>query len=107
MSVVLFVRIQTKLEADELERRLEERRPKFLEVPGLVQKIYGRDPATGDVCGIYFFESKKALAAFRETELAGTIADAYEATEVRREVFDVLYPLRPDAGPLEGPDAHA
>lgn len=99
MSLVLFVRIQSDLPFDELERRVLERKPRFLDVPGLIQKIYGRDPSTGDVCGIYFFESREALAAFRDSELAKTIPDAYEATDVRREVFDVLYPLRPDAGP--------
>lgn len=100
MSVVLFVRIKSDLEFDELERRLLERRPGFLEVPGLVQKIYGHDPATGDACGIYFFESREALAAFRETDLAKTIPDAYEALDVRREVFEVLYALRPEQGPV-------
>lgn len=100
MSVVLFVRVKSDLEPDELERRLRERRPRFREVPGLVQKIYGRDGETGDMCGIYFFESRDALAAFRETELAQTIADAYEATEVRPESYEVLYPLWPERGPL-------
>ena len=100
MSVVLFVRVQSELQFDELERRLLERKPAFSEVPGLVQKIYGRDPATGDACGIYFFESRDALAAFRDTELAKTIPVAYEATDVRREVFEVLFPLRPDVGPV-------
>jgi hypothetical protein len=102
MSVILFVRVKSSLDATELERRLLERRPRFLEVPGLLQKIYGRDSSTGDVCGIYFFESQAALAAFRETELAKTIPSAYEAVDVRREVFDVLYPLRADRGPIAG-----
>jgi hypothetical protein len=101
MSVVLFVRVKSSLDFEELEPRVLERKPRFLEVPGLVQKIYGRDPETGDVCGIYFFENREALAAFRETELAKTIGDAYEAVEVRREVFDVLYPLRPEQGPVK------
>jgi hypothetical protein len=100
MSVVLFVRVGSGLELDELERRVLERRPGFLEVPGLIQKIYGRDPETGDWCGIYFFESRHALAAFRESELAKSIPDAYEATDVRREVFEVVFPLRPDVGPV-------
>lgn len=100
MAAVLFVRIKSRLEAKEFERRLLERRPRFLEVPGLVQKIYGRDSATGDVCGIYFFETQAALAAFRETELAKTIPAAYEAVDVRREVYDVLYPLRIEQGPF-------
>ena len=100
MAAILFVRIKSDLNAEEFEDRLIERRPRFREVPGLVQKIYGRDDATGDVCGIYFFESQEALAAFRETELARTIPTAYEAVDVRREVYDVLYPLWAERGPF-------
>ena len=100
MAAILFVRIKSGLDADEFDRRLLERRPRFREVPGLVQKLYGRDEATGDACGIYFFDSAEALAAFRETELARTIPEAYEAVEVRRETFDLLYPLWPERGPF-------
>ena len=100
MATILYVRIKSDLDPEELQRRVDERKPRFLDVPGLIQKIYGRDDATGDVCGIYFFESKEALAAFRDTELAKTIPTAYEATDVRREVYEVLYPLRPERGPL-------
>ena len=107
MAAVLFVRIKSDLEAEEFGRRLLERQPRFREVPGLVQKVYGRDDATGDVCGIYFFESREALAAFRETELARTIPDAYEAVDVRREVYDVLYPLWPERGPFPEMDRAA
>jgi len=65
-----------------------------------VQKIYGRDDATGDVCGIYFFETQEALVAFRETELARTIPTAYQAVDVRPETYEVLYPLWPERGPF-------
>lgn len=107
MAAVLFVRIKSGLDVEELDRRLLERRPRFRDVPGLVQKIYGRDHATGDVCGIYFFETDDALAAFRDTELARTIPDAYEAVDVRREVYDVLYPLWPERGPFADADRTA
>ena len=100
MAAILFVRIKSGLDTEEFDRRLLERRPGFREVPGLIQKVYGRDGATGDVCGIYFFNSDDALAAFRETELARTIPDAYEALDVRREAYDVLYSLWPDRGPF-------
>lgn len=100
MAAILFVRIKSALDPQEFERRLLERRPRFRDVPGLVQKIYGRDEATGDVCGIYFFESQQALAAFRETELAATIPVAYEAVDVRREVYELLYPLWTERGPF-------
>jgi hypothetical protein len=102
MGAVLFVRAKSGLDEKELERRLLERRPRFLEVPGLVQKIYGRDAVTGAVCGIYFFESQSALAAFRETELAKTIPTAYEVVEFRPEVYDFLYSLRPERDPFPG-----
>jgi hypothetical protein len=107
MAAVLFVRIKSDLDVEELDRRLLERRPRFRDVPGLVQKIYGRDHATGDVCGIYFFETDEALAAFRDTELARTIPDAYEAIDVRREAYDVLYPLWPEQGPFADVDSPA
>lgn len=100
MPAVLYVRIKTELDSKELERRLLERRPRFREVAGLIQKIYGRDETTGELCGIYFFEDRKHLAAFRETELAKTIPSAYEAVEVRPEIYEVLYPLYPERGPF-------
>jgi len=100
MAAILFVRIKTDVEFEELERRMLERLPQFREVPGLIQKIYARDVVTGDVCGIYFFEDASALEAFRETELARTIPSAYEATDIQRNIFDVLCPLYPDRGPF-------
>jgi len=100
MATVLFVRLNSGLAPEEMERRLIERRPHFHDVPGLVQKIYGRDESTGAVCGIYFFEDEDALSAFRETELAKTIPTAYEAKEIRGEVYEVLCSLHPDRGPI-------
>lgn len=101
MSLILFVRISSDLSPEELERRVNERKPQFETIPGLIQKIYGRDPATGDGCGIYFFQDQASLEAFKESELAKTIPSAYEATEVRREVFHTMFPLRPGVGPVE------
>jgi hypothetical protein len=100
MAKILFVRIKSDLDFSDLSRRVEERRSRFLEVPGLVQKIYGHNPSTGDACGIYFFEDEASLAAFRDSELAKTIPAAYEAVDVRPEVFDVMFPLHPDRGPV-------
>ncbi len=100
MAAILYVRLKSKLDDEELERRVNERKPQFLEVPGLLQKIYGRDETTGAVCGIYFFESEEALAAYLDTDLAGTIPTAYEVEDVRMEEYHVMFPLRPDRGPV-------
>lgn len=102
MTTILFVRIRSELPFDELERRMIARMPRFRDVPGLTQKFYGRDPASGDVCGIYLFDSAQALADFRDTELAQSIPAAYEATEIRREVFELLCPLFPERGTVAG-----
>ena len=99
MATILYVRIKSDLDHEELKHRKIEHKTRFLDVTSLKQIIYERNEETGDVCGIYFFENKEALAAFRETELAKTIPVAYEATDIRREVYDVLYPLRPEQGP--------
>ncbi len=100
MAHILYVRVRSDLERIEIDRRLLERRPQFLEIPGLLQKVYGRDPETGDVCGIYFFDSTESLMQFKESNLAKSIPQAYEATDVRREVYDVLYSLRPERDPV-------
>lgn len=100
MPYILFVRATSGLDEKELDNRLLERKPKFLEMPGLAQKVYGKDNATGAVCGVYFFESKDALTNFAESELAKTIPSAYETVEIRKEVYEILYPLRPENGPL-------
>ena len=100
MAAILYVRAKSKLDEEELDRRLLERRPRFKDVPGLVQKIYGKDVQTGEVCGIYFFETREDLVAFSQTELAQTIATAYDVSEIRKEVYDMLYPLHPERGPI-------
>ena len=100
MGKILYVRAKSSLSSQELDNRLLERKPRFLEVLGLVQKMYGRDESTREVCGIYFFEDQNALDAFRETELAKTIPSAYEVEQIRIESYDVLYPLHPDRGPI-------
>ncbi len=100
MPVVLLVRIRTELDPEELARRALERRSQYEAVPGLQQKIYVRNDATGEVGGLYFFESREHLAAFRDSDLVRSIPAEYEATSVSPEVLDVLISLRPEAGPF-------
>ncbi|MBY7831465.1 YdhR family protein [Vibrio fluvialis] len=100
MAVILYVRIKSGLDPDELERRALERKPRFKEIPGLIQKVYGREPQTGEVCGIYFFKDLPSMQAFKETELAKTIPSAYEALDVRREVYELMFPLYEERGPF-------
>ena len=74
MCEIVMARLRlTAKSRRESNRRLIERKPSFLKVSGLVQKIFGHDPASGDICGIYFFENQEALAAYRDTRLAKCI----------------------------------
>ena len=94
-AVMLIVRgLKSKLPLDELMRRARERMPRFREVPGLLQKYYTHDPSTGELAGVYLWESE-AAAAYLESDLRKTIPSAYELTEPPRiERFPIVEVLR-------------
>ena len=67
----------------------------FRAFPGLCQKYYFQDPATGEIGGLYLWESEEALDAYRKSALRASIASAYETIgEPQIEVLDILMPLR-------------
>ena len=97
-KVVLLVRFKSALSMEEIERIMEERAPEFRALPGLTQKYYLHSNATGDVAGLYLWESAEAFTKYRESELRKSIAQAYQAEgEPRIEVYDVISTLREDA----------
>jgi hypothetical protein len=65
----------------------------------VVQKTCGQEAETGEVCGVYLLENDRALAAFRETELADG-PFGVRRVDVRREAYEVLYPLCLEHGPV-------
>jgi hypothetical protein len=75
--VVELVTFATGLGEEDVLRTIEERAPDYRSVPGLVQKLYIRDPETGEYGGIYVWENAAASGAFRDSELARTIPSAY------------------------------
>jgi hypothetical protein len=78
---------------------VEERAPDFRALEGLQQKYYLHDPATGEVGGLYLWESLEALSEYRDSELRESIAAAYQAEgEPRVQVFQVVKTLREDRG---------
>jgi hypothetical protein len=95
-TIAFLVKFQSALPPDEVQRRYKERMPHFREVPGLVQKYYVRDEATGDWGGLYLFDAAESLEGYLASELRKTIAATYEAQGqpvVRRlAVVDVLRP---------------
>jgi len=94
-AVILLVRFRSALSMDEVKRIMVEREPEFRALTGLTQKYYLHSPATGDVAGLYLWESSEAFTDYRDSELRATIAKAYQAEgEPRIEVYDVISTLR-------------
>ena len=94
--IVSLVRFMSTLSDDEVQAMFEERADRYLEVPGLVEKIYLRFRDTGEFGAVYVWDSEQALVDFRETELARTIADAYQVEEAPLvELGDVCLVIQP------------
>lgn len=94
-QMVLFVKFKSALGDEEVMRVANERIDDFRAIDGLRQKYYFKDPATGEFGGIYIWESPEDLAEYRESELAKSIAAAYEVIgNPKIEVLSVLEALR-------------
>lgn len=94
-AILLIVRgLKSKLSRDELEKRYKERMPQFRDLPGLIQKYYAYDEATGEFAGIYLWDSEGSVKKYLESDLRKTIPAAYELTEPpkieRFRIVDVL-----------------
>jgi heme-degrading monooxygenase HmoA len=98
-AVTLLVRFKSPLSFDEVMNVVEERAPEFRALAGLQQKYYLQDADSGEYAGFYLWESPDALAAYRESELRATIAQAYQVEGAPRvEVYRVIKTLREDLG---------
>lgn len=95
---VQFVKFRSGLTESQVRETMEQRAPEFRAIPSLVQKFYVREPETGEYGGIYIWESKEAMEAYRGSELARSIPAAYQVEGVPRiELFELVFPLRGSA----------
>jgi heme-degrading monooxygenase HmoA len=98
--VVSIVRFASKLTADEVQTKFEDRAERYRRIPGLVEKIYLRFRDTGEFGAVYVWESDDALGRFRASELAQSIPEAYRVEGApRTELADVSLVVRPDLAP--------
>jgi heme-degrading monooxygenase HmoA len=93
---MLLVRgLKSRLPRDEFERRYRDRMPRFRELDGLIQKYYAYDETTESWAGIYLWDSEESLAAYTDSDLRKSIAEAYELTAPPRiERFPIMDVLR-------------
>ncbi len=95
--IIQTVKFKSALSEAEIQQVMEERAPQFRTLPGLLQKYYLRDVQTGEVGAVYMWDSEDSLRAYRQSELARTIASAYKAVEQPRvEIFETVLTLRPE-----------
>lgn len=93
--IVQFVQFETSLSEEEVRAVAEERLPQFRAIPSLVQKFYLKLAGENRYGGFYVWESREALAAFRESDLAKSIPSAYKIVGTPKvDVHELLFPLR-------------
>ncbi|MGC9369029.1 MAG: antibiotic biosynthesis monooxygenase [Paracoccaceae bacterium] len=93
--IIQFVQFETSLSEEEVMAVAEERAPEYRAVPGLIQKYYLKLDKPDHYGGFLIWETREAMQALRETELAKTIPTTYKvigAPDV--DIHEMLFPLR-------------
>jgi hypothetical protein len=80
MEVVLIL-FKSDLPKNEVIKNFEVRADLYRAVPGLVQKYYVHDEATGHFGGIHVFDSHASAKAFLESDLVKSIGSAQKSHE--------------------------
>lgn len=93
--ILQIIKLKSKLPEEELLKRAKEREPQFKAIPGLLQKYYVKTGEPGQYGGVYVWDSPESLQAYRTSDLASSIPEAYEITEAPNiEIMDILFQLR-------------
>ena len=93
--ILQIIKLKSNLPEEELLNKAKEREPQFKDIQGLLQKYYVKIGPSGQYGGIYIWESQESLDAYRESDLAKSIPEAYEIVEAPNiEIMDILFQLR-------------
>jgi len=93
--ILQIIKLKSNLPEEELLIKAKERESQFKDIPGLLQKYYVKTGQSGQYGGIYIWESQESLNAYRESDLAKSIPEAYEIIEAPSiEMMDILFQLR-------------
>ncbi len=93
--IIQIIKLRSSLSEEELLKTAREREPNFKAIPGLLQKYYVKFTQTDQIGGIYVWDTKESLEAYRKSELASSIPQAYKVIETPDiETLDVLFQLR-------------
>lgn len=93
--VMQIIKLKSSLSEEILLQKARERKPKFEAIEGLLQKYYLKLSNDGEYAGVYIWDSPESLAAYRDSELAKSIPEAYLVTEPPSvETIEILFQLR-------------
>ena len=93
--ILQIIKLKSRLPEEELLKRAKEREPQFKAIPGLLQKYYVKTGEPGQYGGVYVWDSPESLQAYRASDLASSIPEAYEISEAPNiEIMDILFQLR-------------
>jgi hypothetical protein len=97
--IVQFVQFETTLSEEEVLAVAKERATEFQAIPDLVQKFYMKLDKPNHFGGFYIWKSRKAMMAYRESELAKSIPPAYKIVGPPVvNVYEMLFLLREEGG---------
>ena len=93
--VVQYIKLKSDLPEEKLLEKATTRAEQFRAIPGLIQKYYVRLGEPGTYGGLYIWDSMESLQAFKNSDLAASIPQAYEVVEKPEvEISDLLFTLR-------------
>lgn len=93
--IIQFVQFESSLSEAEVHAVATERLEQFRAIPSLVQKYYLKLDKPNHYGGFYIWESREAMDAFRESELAKSIPAAYKVVGTPVvDIHEMMFPLR-------------
>ncbi|WP_406683400.1 YdhR family protein [Seonamhaeicola sp. MEBiC1930] len=93
--ILQFVKLKSKLPEEDILNKAKERKSEFEAIPGLLQKYYVKMNEEGNYGGLYVWDSKESLMAFKESGLAKSIPQAYEVVEAPNvDIMNIMFQLR-------------
>lgn len=93
--IIQFVKFETTMTEGELMATAKKRLPEFQKLPGLLQKYYVKGEKPNQYGGVYVWDSIESLKAYRNSDLARTIPQAYKVVgEPSIEILDSVFQLR-------------
>lgn len=92
---ILRIKFKSALPFDDLMIKVNERIEDFRALPGLMQKYYFKTDTPNEYGGLYIWKDKESMIAYRESDLAKTIAGVYQVEDAPDiEVLESFMRLR-------------